>query len=156
MGDMIALLDHISIGQINKDSMRRAAPHLIENSCFKLKYDSFPGRLDNPTFEEVPGYDSLELIQLNNLKIRLSCHILKSFMKSEGLPSVSVQGDTYQGRIWSVNQSLQASRLWRHTAERGVGADTGWYPPNNNNYYSADSWHWRDYDSSPNDTGISK
>jgi len=53
MGDMIALLDHISIGQINKDSMRRAAPHLIENSCFKLKYDSFPGRLDNPTFEEV-------------------------------------------------------------------------------------------------------
>jgi len=52
MGDMIALLDHISIGQINKDSLRRAAPHLIQNSCFQLKYVSFPGRLDQPTFEE--------------------------------------------------------------------------------------------------------
>ena len=68
MGDMIALLDHISIGQINKDSMRRAAPHLIENSCFKLKYDSFPGRFDNPTFEEVSGYDSLDSLLLEQFK----------------------------------------------------------------------------------------
>jgi len=53
MGDMVTLLDHISIGQINKESMRKAAPHIMKQSCFPIKYESFPGRLDQPTFEQV-------------------------------------------------------------------------------------------------------
>ena len=56
MGDMISLLDHLSIGSINKESMRRVAPHLIKNSCFQTVYESFPGHIGQPTFEEVNNF----------------------------------------------------------------------------------------------------
>ena len=53
MGDLVALFDGNVTSRINPESLRRATPFLIKNSCFNSKFERFPGFTTAPDFEAV-------------------------------------------------------------------------------------------------------